>query len=65
MLALSSGLIPILKGNPFLTGVWLKIPVAGNSLFEIGTSVLFDLECSWLWQAVTTHLFIFVFEEEI
>jgi multicomponent Na+:H+ antiporter subunit B len=64
MLAFSSGLIPILLGKPFLTGVWIKIPVAGNSFFEIGTPFLFDLGV-FLAVAGVTLTFIFVFEEEI
>jgi multicomponent Na+:H+ antiporter subunit B len=38
--ALTSGVIPILYGRPFMTGLWLKnpIPVIG----KLGTPLLFD-----------------------
>jgi len=40
-LALTAGLIPLLFGKPFLTGVWpnIDIPIVGN----IGTPLLFDI----------------------
>jgi multicomponent Na+:H+ antiporter subunit B len=39
-LALLSGLIPMLAGMPFMTGIWLKtpLPVIG----KLGTPLLFD-----------------------
>lgn len=41
MISLSSGLLPMLAGNPFLTVLWLEqpIPVIGM----IGTALLFDI----------------------
>ena len=41
LMAFLAGLIPLLFGKPFLTGLWLKteIPVIG----KIGTPLLFDI----------------------
>jgi len=41
LLALVSGLIPMLAGKPFMTGLWLKtaLPVIG----KVGTPLLFDI----------------------
>jgi len=41
LMAFLAGLIPLLFGEPFLTGLWLKteIPVIG----KIGTPLLFDI----------------------
>lgn len=41
LLALFSGLIPLLAGQPFMTGLWLKtiLPVIG----KVGTPLLFDM----------------------
>ena len=41
LMALISGLIPMLAGKPFMTGLWLKaaLPVIG----KVGTPLLFDI----------------------
>lgn len=41
MLALLSGIIGMMSGKPFLTGIWLdvKIPFVGG----LGTPLLFDI----------------------
>ncbi len=64
LLALISGLIPVLMGKPFLTGVWFKIPIPGNAPFDLGTPFFFDLGV-FLVVAGVTLMFVFIFEEEI
>jgi multicomponent Na+:H+ antiporter subunit B len=64
LLALTSGLIPILLGKPFLTGVWFKIPTPGNASFHLGTPFFFDLGVFFVVAGVTL-MFVFIFEEEI
>jgi multicomponent Na+:H+ antiporter subunit B len=39
----TSGVIGMLTGQPFLTGVWGKIHLPGLGEVEIGTPILFDL----------------------
>lgn len=40
--AVSSGLIPVFIGQPFLTGLWMNPVLFGNEL-HIGTPLLFDI----------------------
>ncbi len=64
LLALVSGLAPVLAGEPFLTGLWFKIPLPGDITYDIGTPFFFDLGV-FLAVCGVTLTFIFVFEEEI
>jgi multicomponent Na+:H+ antiporter subunit B len=64
LLALASGFAPVFAGKPFLTGLWFKIPLPGNTAFDIGTPFFFDLGV-FLAVAGVTLTFVFVFEEEI
>jgi len=41
--ALASGLLSLLLGDPFLTGLWLEIPVTTTLTLELGSPVLFDI----------------------
>ena len=41
LLAVSSGLLPLLEGQPFMTALWLKQPLP--LLGKIGTPVTFDI----------------------
>jgi multicomponent Na+:H+ antiporter subunit B len=41
-LSLVSGLLPLLVGLPFLTGLWADLPVPGGTL-AVGTPFLFDV----------------------
>ncbi len=43
LLALSSGLISVLAGEPFLTGAWIDLPVPGLGEWSLGTPLLFDV----------------------
>jgi multicomponent Na+:H+ antiporter subunit B len=42
LLALASGLVPLAAGQPFLTGSWVSLPLAGERI-EIGTPLVFDV----------------------
>lgn len=64
LLALTSGLIPVIMGKPFLTGVWFKIPIPWNSSYDLGTPFLFDLGVLLVVAGVTI-MFVIIFEEEI
>jgi len=39
MLALVSGLLPLLGGLPLMTGLWMDVPLVG----ALGTPILFDI----------------------
>ena len=62
LLALTSGLIGLFFGRPFLTGLWGYIPVPGLGRFEVGTPLLFDMGV-YLLVAGITLLMVFTLEE--
>ena len=41
--ALASGLLGLLRGRSFLTGLWAELPVSEDSGFALGTPVTFDI----------------------
>src|SRR5690554_6411934 len=43
LLALGSGVVPLLVGEPFLTGVWEVIDIPGVGTLLLGTPLLFDI----------------------
>ncbi len=59
--ALVSGLIPMLAGKPFMTGLWLKypIPVIG----KVGTPLLFDTGVYLVVIGVVTWILLTLAEE--
>lgn len=63
LMAITSGLIPVFMGKPFLSGIWFNISIPNNP-FDIGTPFFFDLGV-FLVVAGVTLMFVFVFEEEI
>jgi multicomponent Na+:H+ antiporter subunit B len=62
LLALISGLIGLLSGRPFLTGLWGYFAVPGLGKFELGTPLLFDIGV-YLLVAGVTLLMVFSLEE--
>jgi multicomponent Na+:H+ antiporter subunit B len=38
-----SGLLPLLFGRPFLTGLWADIELPGGGVLDLGTPLLFDV----------------------
>jgi multicomponent Na+:H+ antiporter subunit B len=60
--ALSSGVIGMLAGYPFLTGMWGYLNLPGFPPVEVGTPVLFDLGVYLLVIGVALSI-IFVLEE--
>lgn len=59
--ALISGLVPMLAGQPFMTGLWLKnpIPVIG----KVGTPLLFDTGVYLVVIGVVTWILLTLAEE--
>jgi len=60
--ALTSGVISLLNGLPFLTGLWGYVQVPGLGKIEVGTPVLFDLGVYLVVMGVTLSM-IFALEE--
>lgn len=64
LIGLTSGLLPILAGRSFLTGLWITATVPGLGDVHLGTPLLFDLS---VYCVVTGATLVFVFtllEEE-
>jgi multicomponent Na+:H+ antiporter subunit B len=62
LVAVSSGLLPVLLGQPFMTGLWDKrpIPVIG----KLGTPLLFDLGVYLVVIGITLLIIFSLAEEE-
>jgi multicomponent Na+:H+ antiporter subunit B len=43
LIALISGLFPLLVGRPFLTGLWGYVGLPGVAFLELGTTLFFDI----------------------
>ncbi|MDP1601998.1 MAG: Na+/H+ antiporter subunit B [Legionella sp.] len=61
LIALLSGLIGVLAGQPFLRGMWTYLPISGVKI-EIGTPLLFDTGVFLAVVGVTLTI-IFALEE--
>ncbi len=59
--ALISGLLPVVSGKPFMTGIWIQNPLP--ILGKVGTPLLFDLGV-YLVVIGMTLLIIFTLAEE-
>ena len=62
LIALFSGIFPLLLGKSFMTGVWLKnaIPVIG----KLGTPLIFDIGVYILVLGIATKIIFSLAEEE-
>lgn len=58
LMSLSCGVVPLLFGRPFLTGLWGKFSTTGMGETHIGTPLLFDLG---VYCVVTGVSLVFVF----
>lgn len=61
LVALSSGLVSLVAGKPFMTGMWLPqpLPVLG----KVGTPVLFDVGVYLLVIGISLHILLSLAEE--
>lgn len=41
--ALGSGILAMMRGQAFLTGLWTKVPLPGGGYFKLGSTLLFDI----------------------
>jgi multicomponent Na+:H+ antiporter subunit B len=62
-LALASGLLAFLRGDPFLTGIWREVPITASLTLELGSPVLFDVGV-YLAVIGATLTMLFAFAEE-
>ena len=62
-IALASGIISVLNGKSFLTGLWLKyeIPIVG----KIGTPLIFDIGVYIVVLGISTMIIFSLAEEEL
>lgn len=61
--SISSGLVAVVRGKPFLTSVWLKIGAGGLGIVELGTPLLFDLGVYLVVMGVTLTFVLSLAEE--
>ena len=62
LIALLSGLPALLSGQPFLTGVWVTLPVLGG--LKLGTPVIFDVGVYLVVLGITVQIILSMAEEE-
>ncbi len=62
LVALLSGLPALVGGQPFLTGVWVTLPVAGG--LKLGTPVIFDVGVYLVVLGITVQIILSMAEEE-
>jgi multicomponent Na+:H+ antiporter subunit B len=43
LVAMASGLMALLGGEPVMTGKWASLPIPGVGAFHLGTPLLFDM----------------------
>lgn len=60
--ALTGGLLPVLTGRPFLTGLWLKMPLP--VIGKVGTPLLFDTGVYFVVVGVVLWILLSLAEEE-
>jgi multicomponent Na+:H+ antiporter subunit B len=63
MTAMGSGIIPIVSGQPFMTGKWVKVYFPGLEELDIGTPLLFDCGVYLLVLGVTLTMILTLAEE--
>jgi multicomponent Na+:H+ antiporter subunit B len=62
LIALLSGLPALLSGQPFLTGLWVTLPVLGG--LKLGTPVIFDVGVYLVVLGITVQIILSMAEEE-
>jgi multicomponent Na+:H+ antiporter subunit B len=63
LMAFASALPGIIAGKPFLTGMWVKIPLFMDQSIKVGTPLLFDIGVYFTVSGVVL-MFIFTLMEE-
>lgn len=65
LLSLCAGLIGLVMGDAFLTGIWVTIGLPAGGELKLGTPLLFDMGVYVVVFAVTTEAILLVSEEEV
>lgn len=63
LIAVGSGVLSLLLGDPFMTGKWLEIPGPGSQKLALGTPILFDIGVYSVVLGVTVMIIFSVAEE--
>ena len=61
--AMASGVLPLVFGQPFMTGKWFTLDVPGVEPFDIGTPLIFDCGVYLLVLGVTLTMILTLAEE--
>lgn len=62
--AISAGLLGMLQGHAFLTGVWITFSLPGIEEVKVGSPLLFDLGVYMVVIGMTVEVIILMAEEE-
>lgn len=62
LIALLSGLPALFSGQPFLTGLWVTLPILGG--LKLGTPVIFDVGVYLVVLGITVQIILSMAEEE-
>ena len=63
MIAMASGIIPLVSGKPFMAGKWFRVYVPGLEELDVGTPLLFDCGVYLLVLGVTLTMILTLAEE--
>jgi multicomponent Na+:H+ antiporter subunit B len=63
LIAVLSGLLPVLRGLPFMTGQWGYLQLLGSTKLELGTPLFFDIGVYLTVLGVTTMIILSLVEE--
>lgn len=64
LIAIAAGLLGMLNGEPFLTGVWVTVPTPGFGDVKLGTPVLFDIGVYLVVIGMSVEVVMLMAEEE-
>ena len=63
MIAMGSGIVPLVSGQPFMAGQWYRVYVPGLEEIDIGTPLVFDCGVYLLVLGVTLTMILTLAEE--
>ncbi len=63
LIAMASGIVPLVLGQPFMTGNWSTLHVPGLGEFDIGTPLIFDCGVYLLVLGVALTMILTLAEE--
>lgn len=64
ILAILAGLLGFLIGQPFLTGVWVTVPIFGFGEVKLGSPLLFDIGVYLVVIGMSVEVVLLMAEEE-